>query len=298
MGFGKEEKVGIAIIGGSGLSKIDGMKVLDELEVETPFGRPSGRITIADYGGRRVAFLPRHGSGHTIPPTYVPYAANIWALKSLGVFWVVTFSAVGSLNASMEPEHFCVPDQIIDRTRHRKDTFFDEVVVHTSFAYPFNAQLRQILLEACRAEGVPTHDRGTYVCIEGPAFSTRAESELYRSWHADLVGMTAIPEAKLAMEAEMAYATVAQVTDFDCWLDQAVTVEEVIGHMKNNVANVHRVIQRLIPMIPLGEEENNPASHALACAITTDRGCITEDHRRKYELLLGKYVDFQGHGKT
>ena len=289
-----EKKADIAIIGGSGLSEIDGMKVIEEVEVDTPFGKPSDKITIAEYSGRSVAFLPRHGHGHRIPPTYVPYAANIWALKSLGVFWVITFSAVGSLNKDMAPEHFCVPDQIIDRTRHRKDSFFDEVVVHASFAYPFNAQLRKVLIDACRAEGVVTHEKGTYVCMEGPAFSTRAESELYRSWKADLIGMTAIPEAKLAFEAEMAYATVAQITDYDCWLDQVVTVDDVIGHMKRNVANVHRVIQRLIPMIPLGSEKDNPASSALACALTTNPACITEKHRAKYELLLGKYVDFKG----
>ncbi|MBQ9818241.1 MAG: S-methyl-5'-thioadenosine phosphorylase [Proteobacteria bacterium] len=292
-----EKKAEIAIIGGSGLSEIEGMHVIEEVEMDTPFGRPSDRITIAEYSGRRVAFLPRHGHGHRIPPTHVPYAANIWALKKLGVFWVITFSAVGSLNIDIAPEHFCIPDQLIDRTRHRRDTFFDDIVVHVSFAHPFNEQLRQILLEACRAEGVKTHDGGTYVCMEGPAFSTKAESELYRSWHADLVGMTAIPEAKLAMEAEMAYASVCQATDYDCWLDQAVTVEEVLTHMKNNVANVHRVIQRVIPMIPLGTENSNPASSALACALTTNVACIQASHREKYELLLGKYVDFDGHWK-
>ena len=290
-----EKKADIAIIGGSGLSEIEGMRVIEEIEVDTPFGKPSDKIKIAEYSGRRVAFLPRHGHGHRIPPTYVPYAANIWALKSIGVFWVITFSAVGSLNKEMAPEHFCVPDQIIDRTRHRKDSFFDEIVLHISFAYPFNQQLRQVLINACRAENVVTHDHGTYVCMEGPAFSTRAESLLYRSWHADLIGMTAIPEAKLAMEAEMAYATVAQITDYDCWLDQVVTVDDVVDHMKQNVANVHRVIQRVIPMIPLGTEKDNPVSSALSFALTTNPACITEKFRDKYELLLGKYVDFNGH---
>lgn len=290
-----EKKAEIAIIGGSGLSEIEGMHVLEEIEMETPFGRPSDRISIAEYSGRRVAFLPRHGHGHRIPPTYVPYAANIWALKKLGVFWVITFSAVGSLNIDIAPEHFCIPDQIIDRTRHRRDSFFDEIAVHVSFAHPFNEVLRKVLVEACLAEKVKTHDGGTYVCMEGPAFSTKAESELYRSWHADLVGMTAIPEAKLAMEAEMAYAAVCQATDYDCWLEQAVTVEEVVGHMRNNVSNVHRVIQRVIPMIPLGQEKENPASSALSSALTTNPSCIEACHRAKYELLLGKYVDFEGH---
>ena len=293
-----DKKAEIAIIGGSGLSEIEGMHVLEEIEMDTPFGKPSDRITIAEYSGRRVAFLPRHGHGHRIPPTHDPYAANIWALKKLGIFWVITFSAVGSLNIDIAPEHFCIPDQIIDRTRHRKDTFFDDIVAHVSFAYPFNEQLRKILIDACRTEGVTTHDHGTYVCMEGPAFSTKAESNLYRSWHADLVGMTAIPEAKLAIEAEMAYATVCQATDYDCWLDQAVTVDEVVTHMKNNVANVHKVIQRLIPMIPLGTEKNNPASSSLALALITDPARITAAHKEKYELLLGKYVDFEGHRKA
>ncbi|MBQ1925057.1 MAG: S-methyl-5'-thioadenosine phosphorylase [Proteobacteria bacterium] len=292
-----EKKAEIAIIGGSGLSEIEGMHVLEEVEVETPFGKPSDKITIAEYSGRRVAFLPRHGHGHRIPPTYVPYAANIWALKKLGVFWVITFSAVGSLNEKIAPEHFCIPDQIIDRTRHRRDSFFDEIVAHVSFAYPFNDVLRKVLVEACRAEGVTTHDGGTYVCMEGPAFSTKAESNLYRSWGADLVGVTAIPEAKLALEAEMAYASVCQATDYDCWLDQAVTVDEVIAHMRNNVANVHRVIQRVIPMVPLGTELENPAYSALACALTTDVRRIDGRYREKYGLLLDKYVDFEGHRK-
>ena len=289
------KKADIAIIGGSGLEHIEGMHVIETIDIDTPFGKPSDHITIAEFSGRRVAFLPRHGHGHSIPPTLVPYRANIWALKSIGVFWIVTFSAVGSLNIDMAPEHFCVPDQVIDRTRHRKDSFFDDIVVHASFADPFNAQLRHILLEACRAEGVKTHDGGTYVCMEGPQFSTRAESNLYRSWHADLIGMTALPEAKLALEAEMAYATVAQITDYDCWHDSVVTVDEVLKRMKNNVANVHRVISRLIPMIPIGQENENPASSALKYALTTNPACIGADLRDKYELLIGKYVDFEGH---
>lgn len=286
------KKADIAIIGGSGLSQIDGLTIVETVHVNTPFGATSDDITIADFGGRRVAFLPRHGRGHRIPPTLVPYAANIWALKSLGVFWVITFSAVGSLNRNIAPEHFCIPDQIIDRTKHRRDSFFDDIVVHAAFADPFNAQLRQILIDACRAENVVTHDTGTYVCMEGPAFSTRAESNLYRSWGADLVGMTALPEAKLALEAEMAYATVAQITDYDCWLDETVTVDTVVQRMKNNAENVRRVLKRLIPMIPLGTENNNPASSALANAIITAPDCIGESHRAKFELLLGKYVDF------
>lgn len=290
-----EVKARIAMIGGSGLTQIEGLRVVEELDLETPFGKPSDKITIAEIGGRRVAFLPRHGRGHRLSPTHVPYRANIWALKQIGVFWIVTFSAVGSLRLDFEPEHFCIPDQIIDRTTHRPHTFFDDLVVHVANGEPFDGCLRRILIDACRAEGVTTHDHGTYLCMEGPAFSTRAESQMYRILGADIVGMTANPEAKLAREAEMAYATVAQMTDYDSWHDSIVTVEEVMGHMKNNIANVHRVIQRLIPMIPLGSEAASPASSALSLAITTDPSCIGERHREKYELLLGKYVDFNGH---
>ncbi|MCL2325239.1 MAG: S-methyl-5'-thioadenosine phosphorylase [Proteobacteria bacterium] len=289
-----DKRVEIAIIGGSGLSEMEGIRIVDSVTMLTPFGAPSDNITIAEVGGRLVAFLPRHGRGHRIPPTQVPYAANIWALKQLGVFWVLTFSAVGSLRQEIAPEHFCVPDQIIDRTRHRRETFFDDLVVHVSFAQPFNAQLRQVLLEACRAEGVTTHDGGVYVCMEGPAFSTRAESQMYRAWGGDIIGMTAIPEAKLAMEAEMAYATVALATDYDCWHESVVTVEEVIRHMERNVSNVHRVIKRVVPLIPLGTEAQNPASEALKCALTTHASHILPKHREKYELLLAKYVDFDG----
>lgn len=288
------QPVSIAVIGGSGLSNFDGIRIVETLDIDTPFGKPSDRISVAEFEGRRIAFLPRHGRGHRIPPSQVPYAANIWALKSIGVFWCVTFSAVGSLKKEIAPEHFCIPDQIIDRTRRRNDTFFGDIAVHVSFADPFNAQLRNILIDACRAEGIETRDSGTYVCIEGPAFSTRAESNLYRSFGADLVGMTAVPEAKLALEAEMAYATVAQVTDYDCWADETVTVETVMARMKNNVRNVEKALKRIIPAIPLGSEPQNPASSALRYALTTSPALIGPDLREKYGLLLGKYVGFNG----
>lgn len=291
------EKVEIAIIGGSGLSQFEGIHIIEEIDMNTPFGKPSGPIRIADVDGRRVAFLSRHGCDHQFSPTHVPYAANIWALKKLGVFWVLTFSAVGSLREEIVPEDFCIPDQIIDRTRHRKDSFYDDLAVHVSFAEPFDAELRRVLVDACRAEGVNTHDKGCYVCIEGPAFSTKAESKLYRSWGADIIGMTAIPEAKLALEAEMAYATVAQATDYDCWHESIVTVDEVVRHMKNNVRNVHRVIKRVISMVPLGTEASRPAASSLACSLTTSVQHLGPDYREKYGLLLSKYVDFEGHRK-
>ena len=282
----------IAIIGGSGLTQIDGLKIIEELDIDTPFGHPSDKITLAEIEGRRVAFLPRHGKGHRINPSNVPYRANIWALKSIGVLWIITFSAVGSLRIDFEPRHFCVPDQIIDRTTRRINTFYDDLVVHIPFGHPFNEQLCQILIKACRAEGVTTHDKGTYLSMEGPAFSTRAESLMYRTLGADIVGMTAIPEARLAAEAEMAYATVAQITDYDSWHETIVTLDEVLANMSANVANVHRVIKRVIPMIPAVLDD--PISSILATSITTDPRCIGPEFKQKYDLLLGKYLDFSG----
>lgn len=285
------EPVHIGIIGGSGLYDFDGLEVLDEVKLDTPWGKPSDAIMIAEYEGRRVAFLPRHGRGHRFNPTNVPYRANLWALKKLGVFWCVTVSAVGSLRQEIEPEHMVIPDQIIDRTRHRADTFYDEIAAHVGFSHPFEPQLRQVLLECCQAEGVPVHDGGTYVCMEGPLFSTKAESEMHRQWGASLIGMTAIPEAKLARELEMAYATIALATDYDVWHeDEYVSVEAVIQHIQNNVANVQRVLRRVIPAIPLGKESENSAYNALENAIMTAPGLIPHSTRENLGLVIDKYL--------
>lgn len=286
-----QQPVSIGIIGGSGLYDFPGLTVLGEVEVETPFGMPSDKILIGELDGRRVAFLPRHGRGHRINPTRVPYRANLWALKKLGVFWCVTVSAVGSLRLEIEPEHFVIPDQIIDRTRNRADTFFDDIAVHVGFSHPFNPGLREILLTACREEGVTVHDGGTYVVMEGPLFSTKAESEMHRSWGASLIGMTALPEAKLARELEMAYATIALATDYDVWHeDEYVSVEAVVQHIKNNVANVQRVLRRVIPAIPLGQESENEASRALAHAIMTAPSAIPASTWDALGLVLEKYL--------
>ena len=220
----------IAVIGGSGLYDIEGLEDVQEHVIDTPFGSPSDAIRIGTLNGRRVAFLARHGRGHRYNPTEVPVAANIWALKSLGAFWVVSVSAVGSLKLEIEPRHFVIPDQIIDKTKNRYGTFFKDIAVHVGFSHPFHPDLAKILYESCVAEGVTVHDGGTYVCMEGPQFSTRAESELHRSWGASVIGMTAIPEAKLAREAELCYQTVALATDYDCWRESEtpVSVEEVV----------------------------------------------------------------------
>lgn len=289
------ETVPIGIIGGSGLYDFEGLQIEDEVEMETPFGPPSDAITIATYEGRRLAFLPRHGRGHLHNPTNVPYRANIWALKKLGVFWCVTVSAVGSLKREIEPEHFVIPDQVIDRTRSRANTFFDDIAVHAGFSHPFNPPLREILLAACREEGITVHDGGTYVCMEGPLFSTQAESEMHRSWGASLIGMTALPEAKLAREAEMAYATIALATDYDVWYeDEYVDVAQVMEHVRKNVANVQRVLRRVIPSIPLGEESSNDASSALQYAIMTRPDLIPESTWESMGFLLSQYIDRPG----
>lgn len=286
------EDVRIGIIGGSGLYDIDGLEVIDELEIDTPFGKPSDTILIGRLGDRKVAFLPRHGKGHQHNPSNIPVRANIWALKSLGVFWLTTVSAVGSLKEEIAPRHFVIPDQVIDRTRSRVNTFFDDLAVHVGFSHPFQPTLRDVLLEACRAEGITTHDGGTYVCMEGPLFSTKAESELHRSWGASLIGMTALPEAKLAREAEMAYASICLATDYDVWHDaDYVDIADVMANVKANVTNVKAVLKRVIASVPLGAEEDCEAAHALKYAIMTKPEYISDEAWAKVGLLIGKYVD-------
>lgn len=286
------DDVRIGVIGGSGLYAIEGMEVLDELVVDTPFGRPSDAIVIGLLDGRKVAFLPRHGRGHQHNPTQIPVRANIWALKSLGVFWLATVSAVGSLREEIAPRDFVVPDQVIDRTRSRVNTFYDDLAVHVGFSHPFDPMLREVLLTACREEGVNTHDGGTYVCMEGPLFSTKAESAMHRSWGASLIGMTALPEAKLAREAEMAYASICLATDYDVWYEaDHVDVADVIANVKANVANVKNVLRRAIAAMPLGQEERSESYRALQHAVMTRPEHISEEAWTKVGLFLGRYID-------
>lgn len=243
----------IGIIGGSGLYSVQDVEIEDVVERSTPFGNPSGPITLGRLGDTGLAFLPRHGPGHHLMPTEVPFAANIYALKSLGVRAIVAVSAVGSMREDVEPRHFVVPDQLYDRTKGiRRHTFFGGGVVgHVGFADPFCAHVRSILVESARGAGATTHDGGTYVCIEGPQFSTRAESRIYRGMGVDVIGMTAIPEAKLAREAGICYATLAMVTDYDVWHESEaeVTVEMVLQNMSHNVklarATLSTALQRL-----------------------------------------------------
>ncbi|MDY7023478.1 MAG: S-methyl-5'-thioadenosine phosphorylase [Cyanobacteriota bacterium] len=289
----REAKVGI--IGGSGLYKMDALQNIEEIEVKTPFGSPSDPIIVGTLEGMQVAFLARHGRTHHLLPTEVPYRANIYALKSLGVEYIISASAVGSLKAEVKPLDLVIPDQFIDRTRSRISTFFGEgVVAHIAFADPFCSQLSKVLIDAITALNLPDialHSGGTYVCMEGPAFSTKAESNLYRSWDGTIIGMTNLPEAKLAREAEIAYATLALVTDYDCWHPEhdSVTVEMIIGNLQRNAVNAQKVIQETVKRL----SENLPESEAhsaLKYAVLTPLNTISAERMKQLELLLKKYL--------
>jgi len=283
--------VPIAVIGGSGLYAMPDLADTARYEIATPFGTPSDVITVGTLAGRRVAFLPRHGVGHVLPPTLVPARANLYALKLLGVRAVIAVSAVGSLREEMAPLHLVVPDQIVDRTTSRTRTFFDApgLVGHVSMAEPFCDSLRQLLLAGAQAADAVVHARGTYVCIEGPRFSTKAESRLYRQWGLDIIGMTAMPEAQLAREAEMRYAVLACVTDYDVWheSEEAVSVEMVVANLHKNVAIAQAVLRHVVPRIDL--DANDPCEHALAGALMTDPSRVPADVRARLAPLVGKY---------
>ena len=281
----------LGFIGGSGLYDIEGLTDRREVEVSTPFGDPSDTIVTGSLDGIRVAFLPRHGKGHRITPTEIPVRANIYALKSLGVERIISVSAVGSLKEELRPLDLVIPDQIIDRTKARVSTFFgDGLVAHVGFADPFCSVLRQSALDA--AAGLTTaHDGGIYVVIEGPQFSTRAESALYRSWNADVIGMTALPEAKLAREAEICYATLAFVTDYDVWREseEDVSVEMVIANLMKNVETARTIIRNVTARV--SPERECGCGAALETAIITGRDLIPPETRERLGLLVDKYID-------
>ena len=281
----------IAVIGGSGLYQMEGLSNVREVDVDTPFGKPSDAIVLGELEGMLVAFLPRHGQGHRLSPTEVPARANIYALKKLGVGRIISVTAVGSLREEMRPLDMVVLDQLIDRTRQRAGTFFgDGIVVHVGFADPFCVELRRLLVEAARETGARVHDGGTCVVMEGPAFSTRAESHMYRSWGADLIGMTALPEARLAREAEICYATLACVTDYDCWREASedVTVEMVVEVLHKNVAASQQVLRKVIPA--LSRKRECPCAAALENAIITSQDRIPGEVKERLALILGKYL--------
>ena len=280
----------VAVIGGSGLYEMEGLSGVRQVDLDTPFGKPSDSIVLGDLEGVSVAFLPRHGRGHRINPTHLPVRANIYALKTLGVERIVSVSAVGSLKEEYEPLHMVVPDQLVDRTRQRASTFFDDsLVAHVAFAEPFCPVLSGLLCQSVRENGATVHCDGTMVVMEGPAFSTRAESELYRSWGADIIGMTALPEAKLAREAEICYATLACVTDYDCWREstEVVTVDIVVANLLKNVSTSRDVLRKVIPRISV--ERDCPCASALKDAIITSKDSISGDLREKMQPIIGKY---------
>lgn len=281
----------VGVIGGSGLYELEGLENVEEIRVETPFGDPSDAIIKGTLGDVTMLFVPRHGRGHVYTPSEVPYAANLWALKKLGAQWCISVSAVGSLQMEIVPGHVVIIDQFIDRTKGiRKSTFFgDGIVGHVAFGDPVSPVLRNILLTASKEAGATVHDGGTYVCMEGPAFSTRAESELYRSWGAKVIGMTNIPEAKLAREAEIAYATVALATDYDCWHPDHddVSVDQVIETVNKNARLAKDIIALAAKMVPA--EPDPLVEGACKFAVMTRPDLLPADQKKALEPLLGKY---------
>jgi 5'-methylthioadenosine phosphorylase len=269
-----------------------GLSEVRELRQQTPFGDPSDAYVLGTLEGRKVAFLARHGRGHRLMPTELNFRANIYGFKQLGVERIVSVSAVGSLKEEHKPLEFVIPDQFVDRTRHRVDTFFGEgVVAHVAFADPICPELARVVEAACKKAGVTGKHGGTYLCIEGPQFSTKAESNLYRSWGMDVIGMTNLQEAKLAREAEICYVTVAMVTDYDCWHPQhdSVTVNQIVAVLLKNAENACNVVRATVAAIPKGRSCKCGA--ALAHAIITERDKIPADTRAKLKLILGKYLD-------
>ncbi len=284
----------VGIIGGSGLYQMDGVTVLDEVSMGTPFGVPSGPFMVCNIGGTETVFLARHGKGHRFSPSEINYRANIFGMKSLGVDAIVSVSAVGSLKEELKPLDFVLPDQFLDRTYKRENTFFtDGLVAHVAFADPTAPELREILLQTAQGLGLKVHSGGTYVCMEGPQFSTKAESKLYRSWGMDIIGMTNATEAKLAREAEISYATLAAVTDYDCWhqTHETVSVEMIIATLKKNVANAQALLKAAVPQI--GALKEFSAHGALKYALITSPDAVPEEKKREMEVLIGKHLPAQ-----
>ena len=283
--------VRIGIIGGSGLYDMAELTDREEKVLSTPFGDPSGPYVLATLRGKRVAFLARHGAGHRLTPTELNYRANIFGMKMLGVEWIMSASAVGSLQEQYRPMDLVFPDQFIDRTRGRISTFFGNGLVgHVGFAHPLSHHLSALAADCADAVGTRVHRGGTYVCMEGPQFSTLAESKLYRTWGADIIGMTNLQEAKLAREAEIAYSTMALVTDYDCWHPDhdSVTVEMIINNLTQNAKTAQQVIARVVEQLDV--ETRDPAHSALATAIITRPDAIPEQTKRDLAPIIGKYI--------
>jgi 5'-methylthioadenosine phosphorylase len=285
----------IGVIGGSGLYQMEALTDIEEVYLDTPFGKPSDAFIVGNLGGVRVAFLPRHARGHLLTPTEIPFRANIYGMKELGVEWIISASAVGSLREELKPMDIVFPDQFFDRTRQRVSTFFGEgIVAHVNFADPVCHKLCNIMEEVARekTEGIDIHRGGTYICMEGPAFSTRAESEVYRSLGMSVIGMTNLQEAKLAREAEICYSTMALVTDYDCWHPghDSVTVDMVIEFLTKNTKNAQVIIAGTIERLAKEQPECD-IKHSLKNAIITQRDKISPEVKERLKAIIGKYVE-------
>ncbi|HUU51127.1 MAG TPA: S-methyl-5'-thioadenosine phosphorylase [Nitrospinota bacterium] len=281
----------IGVIGGSGLYKMEGLEVIEKKNLSTPFGDPSDSFIIGSLDGADVVFLPRHGTGHRILPSELNFRANIYGMKELGAEWIISVSAVGSMKENLYPGDIVIPDQFFDRTKKRINTFFgDGVVAHVPFADPVCPDLSSILFKAGEKIGAKIHKGGTYLCIEGPQFSTRAESKTYRAWGVDIIGMTNIPEAKLAREAEICYATVALVTDFDCWheSEEDVKIDAVLEIMNKNINTAKSIIKKAVKMI--SDKRTCICSEALKHTILTSKESIPEKTKKNLEIIIGKYI--------
>ncbi len=282
-----EAKIGV--IGGSGLYEMAELSEVEERALDTPYGAPSAPYVLGTLSGKRIAFLPRHGRGHVLLPSEIPFRANIHGFKQLGVEWLISVSAVGSLKEDIHPGHIVIPDQFIDLTKTREATFFgDGVVAHVSMADPVCGVLSEILMGAAVRAGATAHAGGTYVCMEGPQFSSRAESFRYRDWGASIIGMTNMPEAKLAREAEMSYATIALATDYDCWHEEeeAVSVEAVVALVRRNATLAQKIIKEAAPVI----DGDSPFAGTLATAMMTDPARMPNETKERLRHLIGKYV--------
>jgi 5'-methylthioadenosine phosphorylase len=283
-------KVELAVIGGSGVYDMEALTEIEERHISTPFGDPSDAITIGTLSGKRIAFLPRHGRGHRLTPSEVPYRANIWALKSLGVERIISISACGSMREAYAPRHIVIPDQIYDNTKRRDYSFFGEgLVAHIGIAEPFCPHMRQILAKAVNQAGGTIHMGGTFIVIEGPRFSTQGESKIYRSWGVDIIGMTAVPEAQLAREAEICYATMAHVTDYDVWHEEeeTVNVEMLIANLMANAALSKKTIAGLVPM--LSDERPCDCGQTLSAAFITQRDLIPPEKIEQLGPIVARY---------
>jgi 5'-methylthioadenosine phosphorylase len=281
----------VGVIGGSGLYQIEGITDIEEAAIKTPFGDPSDKFIIGRLDGTPVVFLPRHGRGHRISPSEINYRANIYGMKKLGVEAIISVSACGSLKEELKPMDFVVPDQFVDRTRGRISTFFtDGIVAHVAFADPVSAEVADIVYDSAKRLKLRVHKGGTYVNMEGPQFSTKAESNLYRSWGMDIIGMTNMTEAKLAREAEISYATLAAVTDYDCWhpSHDSVTLDMILDYLGKNVANAKAILKLAIPAV--GKLDKFSASDALKFAIITNREAIPAQKRKDLDIIIGKYL--------